>query len=225
MKIINKLIDKLPVELHAFGYNFCGPGTRLQKRLRRGDKPINKLDGACLIHDLAYASHGDLENRRQADLELSNAASERLRSKEASLGEKVTAGIVKTAMVVKRKLGAGLKRRGVKRVGRKRRATPRTPLPPRILPTPRFGAGRRAGFIVPAAALVTAGLGAYKTIRDIRNAKRVLEERERHHRALEKIAAERGVRIGAGRRKKPRTGGGSLKKRRGKCGRRTLRFL
>lgn len=214
MKLINKLIDQLPVEIHAVGYNFCGPGTKLQKRLARGDRPINKLDAACLTHDLAYAQDNDLEHRRQADLELSNIAGERFRSSDASFGEKLTAAVVKTAMVAKRKLGAGLKRRKVKKTGKKQRSN--VGVSPRILPPARFGAGRRGGFLVPAAAALTAGLGAIKTIRDIRNAKRILEEQERHNKALEKIAKERGVRIGAGGGKK-KTGGKLKRKRRGKC--------
>lgn len=153
----------------------------MQKRLARGDEPINALDKACKIHDVAYAESKDLESRRLADLDLGRAADERVRSKNASLGERLTATVVKTVMAAKRRLGGGLRRRQVRR---KRRATPR------VLLTPRFGAGYRGGFIVPAAAAVTAGLGAYKTFRDMRNAKRVLEERERHHRTLEKIASE-----------------------------------
>lgn len=215
MRFINKLIDSLPFELHVPTYNFCGPGTRLRKRLARGDRGVNKLDESCKIHDLEYARHRDLENRRRADLELSRAAGERFTAKDASIGEKLTAAAVKTAMVLKRKLGAGVKRVGRKRRGRR---------PPRVLPLARFGAGRRGGFVAPIAAVITAGLGAVKTIRDIRNAKRILEEQQRHHRALEKIARERGVRVGAGRRKK-RSGGKLKKKRRGTCARRTIRFL
>lgn len=71
--------------------------------------------------------------------------------------------------------------------------------------------------------MLTAGLGAIKNWKDIKNSKRVLEEQQRHHRALEQIARERGVRIGAGKRKKKI--GGKLKKRKGNCARRNLRFL
>lgn len=31
--LLNTLINKLPVELHIPTYNFCGPGTSLNKRL------------------------------------------------------------------------------------------------------------------------------------------------------------------------------------------------
>ena len=40
--VINKSIDLLPVELHIPGYQYCGPGTKLSKRLQ-----------SCLL----YTSH------------------------------------------------------------------------------------------------------------------------------------------------------------------------
>ena len=53
---LNKLIDKLPVELHLpGGYEFCGPGTRLKKRLALGQVGINPLDSVCRIHDIAQS--------------------------------------------------------------------------------------------------------------------------------------------------------------------------
>lgn len=36
--LLNSLIDTLPIELHIPTYNYCGPGTKLNKRLRRKDK-------------------------------------------------------------------------------------------------------------------------------------------------------------------------------------------
>lgn len=52
--LLNKIINKLPVELHIPGYQFCGPGTKLAKRIARGDHGINPLDTACKEHDIAY---------------------------------------------------------------------------------------------------------------------------------------------------------------------------
>ena len=51
---LNTAINKLPFEVHVPGYQFCGPGTNLKKRLARGDKGINPLDSACRTHDIAY---------------------------------------------------------------------------------------------------------------------------------------------------------------------------
>ena len=41
-------------EDHLECYNFCGPGTHMSARLRRGDLPINGIDALCLQHDKAY---------------------------------------------------------------------------------------------------------------------------------------------------------------------------
>lgn len=49
---VNTLINKLPVELHLPGYKYCGPRTKLQNELNRGDLGVNLLD-ACKIHDIA----------------------------------------------------------------------------------------------------------------------------------------------------------------------------
>lgn len=111
MSFINRTIDALPWEIHLPLHQYCGPGTKLSKRLARGDPGINELDRSCREHDIAYSRHQDLESRRLADLELSRAAGERFRAADASLGERAAAALVKTAMVLKRKLGAGMKKR------------------------------------------------------------------------------------------------------------------
>lgn len=105
--IINTLINKLPVELHLPSYQFCGPGTKLERRLQRGDKGINGLDSACRTHDIAYSQHKDIESRHRADKVLENSAWERFKSKDATFGEKASALVVTNAMKLKRKLGMG----------------------------------------------------------------------------------------------------------------------
>nr|XP_015840445.1 PREDICTED: uncharacterized protein LOC107399200 [Tribolium castaneum] len=105
--IVNSVINKLPFELHIPGYQFCGPGTKLEKRLERGDRGINKLDEACREHDIAYNEHQDLENRHKADRILLERAKERRRAPDASIGEKFAALGVSTAMSAKLKLGMG----------------------------------------------------------------------------------------------------------------------
>ncbi|CAH2014995.1 unnamed protein product [Acanthoscelides obtectus] len=42
--LISNVIENLPFEAHIPGYNFCGPSTKLQKRLQQGDVGINPLD-------------------------------------------------------------------------------------------------------------------------------------------------------------------------------------
>lgn len=109
--VINSLINKLPFELHLPGYQYCGPGTKLHKRLARGDPGINPLDKACREHDIAYSENANLEDRHKADYVLEQRAWERVKSKDAKLGEKAAAWAVTNAMKVKRKLGMGVRRR------------------------------------------------------------------------------------------------------------------
>lgn len=40
--VLNRAIDALPIEFHIPGYNWCGPGTKVQKRLARGDQGKKK---------------------------------------------------------------------------------------------------------------------------------------------------------------------------------------
>jgi len=61
-------------EYHLPGYNFCGPGTELEKRLARGDNPINALDAGCLVHDIVYSDTKDKDTRVKADHVLSRVA-------------------------------------------------------------------------------------------------------------------------------------------------------
>lgn len=107
--VVNSLINKLPFELHIPGYQYCGPGTKLHKRLARGDPGINPLDQACREHDIAYSQSSDLKDRHKADYQLEQRAWNRVLAKDAKLGEKVAAWGVTNAMKVKRKLGMGVK--------------------------------------------------------------------------------------------------------------------
>lgn len=60
-------------ECHLPGYNYCGPGTNLDEKLRLRVKPINRIDNLCKIHDINYylASKG-FKSYREADEELLN---------------------------------------------------------------------------------------------------------------------------------------------------------
>ena len=119
--LVNKAIDLLPVELHLpGGYQYCGPGTKLQKRLSRGDPGINKLDQACKQHDIAYSKFSDTENRSIADRALAEKAWQRVQSSDSSVGEKAAALAVTAAMKAKTTFGGGRRRRRVKRSTKKR---------------------------------------------------------------------------------------------------------
>lgn len=110
--LINNLIDSLPIELHLPGYQFCGPGTKLKKRLDRGDKGINPLDAACRVHDIAYSQNNDINHRHRADRELTERAWERVKAKDSSVGEKFNAYLVTNAMKAKTKFGLGMENAG-----------------------------------------------------------------------------------------------------------------
>lgn len=115
MSFLNKIINNLPFEAHLPGYSYCGPGTKLKKRLEDGDLGINGLDRACKEHDITYSQKVDLKDRHIADLKLVDQAWERVKSKDSSIGEKIAAWGVTNAMKAKVKMGMGLnpnKRRG-----------------------------------------------------------------------------------------------------------------
>lgn len=107
--LLNKVINKLPIELHLPGYQYCGPGTKLQKRLARGDQGINLLDQACKEHDIAYSNYKNLSDRHIADKVLAEKAWQRVTSNDSSILEKANALMVSNMMKGKVKLGMGMK--------------------------------------------------------------------------------------------------------------------
>lgn len=111
--LLNSTINKLPFELHLPGYNYCGPGTKLEKRLQRGDRGINPLDEACKSHDIAYSKYKDLANRHDADRILLRHALSRINASDASWKEKLAAAGVSAAMHSKVKLGMGSNSGGI----------------------------------------------------------------------------------------------------------------
>lgn len=112
---IDRLIDILPFEAHLPGYQYCGPGTKLKKRMERGDKGINRLDEACKEHDIAYSEHKDSAERAVADQKLQNEAVMRVLAKDATMGERAAAFGVAAGMKAKRMLtGQGIARKDIK---------------------------------------------------------------------------------------------------------------
>ena len=111
--LVNKAIDALPVELHIpGGYQYCGPGTKLKKRLSRNDPGINKLDQACKEHDIAYSKYSDSANRSIADRALAEKAWQRVKSGDASFSERAAALAVAAAMKAKTAVGGGRRKKG-----------------------------------------------------------------------------------------------------------------
>ena len=107
---LNTLINKLPFEFHLPTYNYCGPGTKLSKRLSRGDKGINPLDEACKEHDIVYNRYLNTKDRNKADQILAEKAFQRFKSSDSSIGEKIAALGVGTIMKTKSKLGMGIQK-------------------------------------------------------------------------------------------------------------------
>lgn len=108
--LMNTFINKLPIELHLPGYQYCGPGTKLDKRLARGDQGINSLDKACKEHDITYSQHQDKTDRHKADKVLIDKAWQRVKSKDSNFGERSNALLVTNIMKAKVKLGMGAKK-------------------------------------------------------------------------------------------------------------------
>lgn len=220
--LLNKLIDNLPFELHLPGYNFCGPGTKLEKRLARGDKGINELDNACLAHDIAYTKYQDLENRHKADTELINMAKRRIKAKNSNKKEKLASWLVSKVMKSKLKSGAGMKifRSVVSKIrshinklkpkSKKEAIATAYALAkklfsqyknlssiPRVIPLPKTG-----GFLplLPIFAGLSAlgsiaggAAGIAKAVNDSKSAQISLQESKRHNRAMEAIALGKGL--------------------------------
>lgn len=94
---------KLPFELNLSGYQYCGPGTKLSKRLARGNSGINLLDFACKQHDIAYFRTNIQTERNKADFELADKAWQKVKAKDSSFGEQINAFLVTNAINSKTK--------------------------------------------------------------------------------------------------------------------------
>ena len=64
---IQKLIEKKGKEFHWPNMNYTGPGTHLEKRLRRGDRGVNRLVEIARIHDIDYSKAKNLQDKWKAD--------------------------------------------------------------------------------------------------------------------------------------------------------------
>ena len=62
---VQKWLAKTGIEFHWPGYQYMGPGTHLEKRLKRGDRGINRLD--CKQHDIDYSRARNIQDKWKAD--------------------------------------------------------------------------------------------------------------------------------------------------------------
>lgn len=222
--LVNSIINKLPFEVHLPGYNYCGPGTKLSKRLARGDRGVNKLDEACMYHDIAYANHTDLSNRHKADLQLLNMAKQRLKSKDARKGEKLSSWLVSKVMKAKLKSGSGVKTfkslvsKIKSKIKKLKHGDNKTLIKaaylvakklfpnihhrirvPRVIPIPKTGGVLP---LIPIFAGLSAlgtlaggAAGIAKTVNDYKAGQQNLREAERHNKAMEALVLGKGLYI------------------------------
>lgn len=67
-------------EIHYPGFNYCGPGTDVWRRMKNKVKPMDDLDAACYEHDIVteprgpYTSKGSGPKLRAADRNLRDVA-------------------------------------------------------------------------------------------------------------------------------------------------------
>ena len=95
---IQKWIGKTGLEFHWPGYQYMGPGTKLEKRLKRGDPGINRLDRIAKQHDIDYSRARNLQDKWKADEKMIKAI-DRLPGKRT-----MTERIVKKIMQAKKRL-------------------------------------------------------------------------------------------------------------------------
>lgn len=107
--IVSWIQDKFnPPEIHIPGYQFCGPFTKLKKRLQRGDPGINRVDKACKKHDIAYSKTKDTAARHVADQDLLDDLDN---IQDPTLGERLSRTIIKPIIKTKKRFGLGHKKR------------------------------------------------------------------------------------------------------------------
>ena len=95
---MQKLLAKTGIEFHWPGYQYMGPGTHLEKRLKRGDPGINRLDRIAKQHDIDYSRVRSHQDKWKADDKM-------IRAIQSLPGKKTwTEAIVQKIMQAKRKL-------------------------------------------------------------------------------------------------------------------------
>ena len=69
---IQKVLSKFG-ELHWPGRQYLGPGTKLKKRLARGDPGRNRLDRIAKQHDIDYSKAKGIQDKWKADAKMIKA--------------------------------------------------------------------------------------------------------------------------------------------------------
>ena len=95
---LQKWLAKTGMEFHWPGYQYMGPGTKLAKRLKRGDPGINRLDKIAKQHDIDYSFAKNLQDKWKAGTKMIKAI-DRLPGKKT-----MTERVVKKIMQAKKRL-------------------------------------------------------------------------------------------------------------------------
>ena len=95
---IQKWLGKTGIEFHVPGYQYLGPGTKLKKRLARGDPGINRLDRIAKQHDIDYSRAKNLQDKWKADTKMIKAI-DKLPGKKT-----MTERMIRKIMQVKKRL-------------------------------------------------------------------------------------------------------------------------
>jgi transposase InsO family protein len=126
--LVNTMLKKLPMsEMHlslpsnvsseqvsdgSFNttgkYSFCGPFTKLDKRLVEGYEGVNSLDEACRRHDIAYTKYKKTKERNVADDVLAQEASAIALDESKPEYERRDARLVTGIMGTKSRFGLGV---------------------------------------------------------------------------------------------------------------------
>ena len=113
--ILNRMINLLPVEMHLFGHNFTGPGTKLNKRLnpdltpKEWSKPINRIDKSAYHHDICYLKNTDTKTRNEVCD--ANMLNEMKAIQNPTIRERAERAVVSSLIGTKKYFGMGLKKK------------------------------------------------------------------------------------------------------------------
>ena len=92
-------------------YSYCGPGTKVKKRVSEGYQGVNKLDNACKEHDIYYSKYKNTQARNVADDILASKAIQIALNPNLPDYERKDARLMTGIMGVKSRFGMGIKKK------------------------------------------------------------------------------------------------------------------
>ena len=128
--VINTVLNKLPMpEMHlslpsdidnetvpngSFNntgkYSYCGPFTKIDKRIAEGYQGVNELDKVCRVHDIAYKGNKNTRTRNVADDILAQEAATIANNPNQADYVRKDARTVTAVMAAKSRFGMGFKK-------------------------------------------------------------------------------------------------------------------